>query len=114
MAVIGPTTMKSVESFAGNMLRLARIQKGLSQRELASAAGVPASTIGKIETGSRQPSWPLLCRILAAAELEMRVQLAPYDDHDDILDATRARLSAEQQATEDRTLDEVLARMRVS
>ncbi|MBV9593711.1 MAG: helix-turn-helix transcriptional regulator [Actinobacteria bacterium] len=83
MATMGPTTTRAVENFAGNVLKLARIQKGLSQRQLAAAAGVPHTTISKIEAGTRQPSWPVLCRILAAADLEPRVRLEPYDDHDD-------------------------------
>jgi transcriptional regulator with XRE-family HTH domain len=55
-----------VERLAGNVLRVARARTGMSQRELAEAAGVPQSTIARIEFGVRQPSLPLLARILAA------------------------------------------------
>ena len=34
-----------------------------------------------------QPTLPLLYRLLAAADLEPRTRLEPYDDHDDVLDA---------------------------
>jgi transcriptional regulator with XRE-family HTH domain len=110
MATMGPTSRRQAEAFAGSLLRLARLQKNLTQRDLAEAAGVPQPTIAAIEAGRRQPSWPLLSRILAAANLEPRVQLAPYDDHDDILDATDARMTAEQREHRDRVLDEFLSK----
>ena len=34
-----------------------------------------------------QPTLSMLYRILAAADLEPRIRLERYDDHDDILDA---------------------------
>lgn len=114
MATMGPTTARAVEGFAGTMLKLARQDKHLTQRELAAAAGIPHTTIAKIESGSRQPSWPVLCRILAAVDLEVRVRLAPYDTHDDILDATEARLTAKQRQARDRTQDAFLANVRAS
>jgi len=86
MVTAGPTTTRYTERFAGNLLRLARARTGLSQRDLAARSGVSQSVIAAIESGARQPSWPLLCRILAGGDLEPRVQLAPYDDHDDVLD----------------------------
>lgn len=108
MATPGPTTAKNMAHLAANLLKIARIEKGLSQQQLAAAAGVPKSTIGRIETGAMQPTLPLLCRILAAADVELRPRLEPYDDHDDVLDALDARLSAEQReeriAAQDRFL----------
>ncbi|ORW69968.1 hypothetical protein AWC24_04370 [Mycolicibacter senuensis] len=38
----------------------------------------------------------MLLRILAAVDLEVRINLAPYDDHDDVLDATEARLTPDR------------------
>lgn len=105
---MGPTTTRAVEAFAGSVLRVARLQKKLSQRELAAAAGVPQSTIAAIEAGRRQPSWPLLCRILAAANLELRVHLETYDDHDDVLDRRRERFP-EAAATAEHARDRFLA-----
>lgn len=98
----GPTRQRQVEAFASSVLKLARIQRKLTQHELAAAAGVPQSTIAAIEAGRRQPAWPLLCKILAAAGLEPRLQLVAYDDHDDILDATDARRTPAQIETNDR------------
>ncbi|MGH3494866.1 MAG: helix-turn-helix domain-containing protein [Sciscionella sp.] len=111
---MGPTTTRAVEGFARTMLKLARQDKHLTQRELAAAAGVPHTTIAKIESGARQPSWPVLCRILAAVDLEPRVRLTPYDNHDDVLDATEARLTAQQRDARDRAQDGLLADARAS
>lgn len=86
MATPASTTRRYSERFAGNLLRLSRARTGLSQRDLAARSGVAQSVIAAIESGTRQPSWPLLCRILAGADLEPRISLVPYDDHDDVLD----------------------------
>ena len=86
MATPGLRTRQAHRELAGSLVRLARAQRGWSQRELAEAARVPTSTVGVIETGGRQPSLPVLLRLLAAADLDLRLHLAPYDDHDDALD----------------------------
>jgi len=90
---------------AGNLLRLARQQRSWSQRQLADAAGVPVSTVARIESGARQPSLVTISRLLAAADLELRVRVEAYDDHDDVLDARRAALTSEQQAQHDRAFE---------
>ena len=109
---MGPTTTAHVDRLAGNVLRIARARAGLSQRELASAARVPQSTIARIESGARQPSLPVLARILAAIDLELRVSVADYDAHDDILDGDDARLTASQRQQRDRAQDEFMAQLR--
>lgn len=77
----------------GNLLRIARSRTGMSQREFAEAAGLPQSTIARMESGARQPSLPVLARILAAVDLELRITVKDYDSHDDVLDANDARLT---------------------
>jgi transcriptional regulator with XRE-family HTH domain len=64
------------------LLQEARRRSGLTQVELARRAGVPQSTVAKIERGRRDPSLSTLERLVRAAGLELRVQLAPRDDHD--------------------------------
>jgi len=108
MATMGATTTRYVDRLAGNLLRRARAEKGLTQRTLASAAGVPQSTVARIESGAQQPSLPLLVRILAGVDLEPRIALAPYDAHDDVLDATEARLSPIDQEARTQEQDEFL------
>lgn len=105
MAVSGPTTRRYAERMAGNLLRLARHQRRWSQRQLADAAGVPVSTVARIESGARQPSLVTISRLLAAAELELRVRVEAYDDHDDVLDARRAALTSQQQTEHDRAFE---------
>lgn len=97
MAVPGPTTRRNNDRLAGNLLRLVRIERGWSQRTLADAAGVPVSTVARIESGARQPSLVTLARLFAAADLELRTRLERYDDHDDVLDARRSTMTSEQQ-----------------
>ena len=103
IAVPGPTTQRYTERLAGNMLRLARAQRGWSQRQLAEAAGVPVSTVARIESGARQPSLVTVSRLLAAADLELRARLEPYDDHDDVLDEDLAEIKALKSQVRDLT-----------
>jgi transcriptional regulator with XRE-family HTH domain len=98
MATMGTTKTADNQQLAGNLLRLARMRGGLTQRQLAEAAGVPQSTVARIESHRQQPTLPLLARLFAAAGLELRSRLEDYDDHDDVLDARRARSSAASRA----------------
>jgi len=52
---------------AGRITRYARRRAGLSQRALARAAGVPQSTVARIETGQLAPRVDTLERVLRAA-----------------------------------------------
>lgn len=93
---MGPTTTYNVERAAGNLLRLGRSRRRVTQRQLAELAGVPQSTIARIESGDRQPSVPTLYRLLAALDLEPRIRLEDYDDHDDVLDRLAQRYPEQQ------------------
>lgn len=86
MAETPPTT-------ASAFLQLARLEAGLSQRELAERAGVSQSEIARIESGKREPSIPTLQKILAGAGKELRFRLAELDDHDHVLAVRHARRS---------------------
>jgi transcriptional regulator with XRE-family HTH domain len=83
------------------LLILARQERDISQRELADLAGVAQSEIAKIESGKREPSIPTLQRILAGTGLELRLRLAPIDNHDAVLAARHVRRSPEDQAAVD-------------
>src|SRR5680860_172971 len=96
----GPTKAGDTAQVAANLLKIARIEAALSQRALARAAGIPHSTVARIESGAMQPTLPLLYRILAAADLEPRIRLEPYDDHDDVLDALASKFPAKQEQME--------------
>ena len=62
-----------------HLLREARKRAGLTQAELAARAGVPQSTIGRIESGARVPSTALLERLIRATGFELRVSLGEPD-----------------------------------
>lgn len=44
-------------------LRIARENKGMTQKELAASVGLAASTIANYETGKREPDLSTLCQI---------------------------------------------------
>ena len=54
-------------SFAGRLVRAARWRADLSQRALAQAAGVPRSTVARIESGHVSPRVDTFVRLLEAA-----------------------------------------------
>lgn len=85
-----------VTTVAGGLVLMAREEAGLSQRELADRAGIAQSEIARIESGKREPSIPVLQRILAGAGVELRFRLAPVDDHDQVLASRQVRRSGAQ------------------
>ncbi|MFC9691931.1 helix-turn-helix domain-containing protein [Kribbella sp. NPDC056951] len=58
---------------ASELLRHAREQAGLSRSALAARAGVPTSTVSRIEAGSTDPTLTMLGRLIAAAGLTMSI-----------------------------------------
>jgi predicted nucleotidyltransferase/DNA-binding XRE family transcriptional regulator len=67
----------SIETLvAGQLIREARHRAGLSQAELAHRAGLTQSVVSAYESGSRQPSVPMLTRLVEATglRLDMRVR----------------------------------------
>jgi transcriptional regulator with XRE-family HTH domain len=67
------------------LIREARRRAGLTQAELARRAGVPQSTVGRIESGARVPSTELAERLIRAAGFELRVGLGEPDPQTDSL-----------------------------
>jgi predicted nucleotidyltransferase/DNA-binding XRE family transcriptional regulator len=64
-----------MDSQPGLLLRDARRRARLSQAELARRAGITQSVVSAYENGARQPSFPTLARLVAAAGLELDVQV---------------------------------------
>ena len=62
-------------TLAAGLLRLARHETGLSQRELARRAGVSASMVCAYERDRRQPTLPTLLRLLRSAGCELAMDL---------------------------------------
>lgn len=54
-------------SSTADLVRQARLRRGLSQRALAARAGVEQSTIARIESGEADPTWSTVNRLLAGA-----------------------------------------------
>ena len=70
---------------AGSLIHAARLKAGLSQAALAERAGTTQPTISMYERGSKAPDLATLERILRAAGFELRMVLAPLEDHDESL-----------------------------
>jgi transcriptional regulator with XRE-family HTH domain len=76
-----------------NLVREARRRAGLSQAALAQRAGVPKSTVGRIESGARVPSTALVERLVRAAGLEVTVSVSEPDPGTDSMFARTLRRS---------------------
>jgi len=84
-----------MSSWAGHLIKLARMESGLTQRELALRAGTSQPTIAAYESGRKEPSLATLKRIVRGAGLELRIRLAKYDDHDEWVRRYEERLPAD-------------------
>jgi predicted nucleotidyltransferase len=60
---------------AGDVLRAARRRAGLSQVQLGQAAGVSQSVVSAYESGARQPSVPMLERLVGATGFDLELRL---------------------------------------
>ncbi len=63
------------EQLAGILLVSARRRLGLSQTEFAALVGVAQPTVSAYESGRRQPTLPMLLRLLRRAGFELRTEL---------------------------------------
>lgn len=81
LATIVDVTKESTDGRAGYLLRRARQQGALSQADVAARAGVPQSTVSAYESGRRQPTLPMLSKLLEAmgAELTLNTATAPAE-----------------------------------
>lgn len=75
------------------MLRHSRRQAGMTQRELAEAAGTPQSTIGRIETGRLNPTLDNLRHLLRAAGQDLELVPVAGADEDRTLIRDRLRIT---------------------
>jgi hypothetical protein len=64
---------------AGAVIKEARRRAGISQSELARAAGITQSVVSAYECGARQPSLPMLQRLVRAAGNELELGLVGQD-----------------------------------
>jgi transcriptional regulator with XRE-family HTH domain len=79
-----------------SVVREARRRAGLTQAQLAALAGVPKSTVGRIESGARVPSTEMVERLVRAAGLEVSVSLSEPDPGTDTMFERTLRRSPAQ------------------
>ena len=95
---------------ASALVRSARIRAHLSVPQLAVSSGVSRSVIYDIEAGRRQPSLPVLQKVLSGSGLELRLQLEPIDREDELLLEAYEQLDDEgRRRTDDRHARNVAA-----
>jgi transcriptional regulator with XRE-family HTH domain len=82
-----------------SIVREARRRAGLSQAALAARAGVPKSTVGRIESGARTPSADLVEQLVRAAGFELTLSLSePDPGTDSMFERTLRRTPAQRLA----------------
>jgi transcriptional regulator with XRE-family HTH domain len=87
-----------------DLVREGRKRAGLTQVELARRAGVPQSTVGRIETGTRIPSTAMAERLIRAAGFELRIGLDdPDPGTDSLFEQTLRRTPRQRLADATRT-----------
>ena len=96
---------ETTASTAAALLQLARMKAGLSQRELAERAGVPTTMISAYERDKRQPTVETLLRLLRAAGSDLRMQLVPYEDDDEVLAGLEMARTRQERARRDRQVE---------
>jgi transcriptional regulator with XRE-family HTH domain len=80
-----------------SIVREARRRAGLTQADLAERAGVPKSTVGRIESGARVPSSEMVERLVRAAGFSVSVSLSePDPGTDSMFERTLRRTPAER------------------
>jgi transcriptional regulator with XRE-family HTH domain len=62
-----------------SIVRETRRRSGLTQVQLAERAGLPKSTVGRIESGARTPSTERVERLVRAAGLSVSICLSERD-----------------------------------
>lgn len=83
-------------SSAWALVREIRARAGLSQRALAERSGIAQSEIARIERGRQQPSLARLEQLAGSAGYDLRIELAPRDEHDTRLIRDMLELSIEE------------------
>lgn len=100
-----------------SLLRQARKEAGLSQRQLAELAGTSQAAVARYEKARVMPDLATLFRLLRCCGFDLRLDLQPHDDHDEVLIAENLRRSPAERAARNRSATRMraaAARSRVS
>ena len=65
---------------AAQFVREARLRAGLTQRALASRAGVSQPLVARIESGKVQPSFERVLDLVRACGFDLDVRVVPLDE----------------------------------
>ncbi|MDR1767206.1 MAG: helix-turn-helix domain-containing protein [Propionibacteriaceae bacterium] len=74
-------------SLASELVRDARLSRQLTMTALAALAGVPASTVSRIESGKTDPTMGMLSRLMGAAGFAFESLVADLGDDQPFADA---------------------------
>jgi predicted nucleotidyltransferase/DNA-binding XRE family transcriptional regulator len=66
---------------SAELIHEARIRAGLTQAQLADRAGMTQSVISAYESGHREPSLPMLRKLVDVSGSELVIELAPPSTH---------------------------------
>lgn len=66
--------------YAAQFVREARLRAGLTQRVLASRAGVSQPLVARIESGRVQPSFERVLDLVRACGFDLEVRVVPLDE----------------------------------
>lgn len=70
------------ETFSRNLIRMARVQAGMTQAQLAKVGKTSQAAVSAYESGKRSPSVETLTRLIEGTGLELRIRVARPDTHD--------------------------------
>ena len=80
-------TLEPEFQVAREVIRL-RLERGLSQEELAKRAGTAQPNISRLERGAINPSLRFLQKVAEALDAEIVIRLEPLNDHSDLQSAS--------------------------
>jgi transcriptional regulator with XRE-family HTH domain len=66
----------------GLLVKEARLRAGLTQAGLAERLETTQPVIARWETGASEPAFRTVVEAIRACDLDLRVELVPYDEHD--------------------------------
>lgn len=84
------------------LLRRARAEAQLSQRQLAERAGTSQAAVARYEKARVMPDLATLFRLLRACGFDLRLDLQPHDDHDEVLIAENLRRTPAERVARNR------------
>jgi transcriptional regulator with XRE-family HTH domain len=95
----------------GLLVKEARLRAGLTQAALAERLGTTQPVIARWETGTSEPAFKTVVEAIRACDLDLRVEMVPYDEHDTLLVDERLALSPAQRVERNSAMLELERRL---